>query len=50
MSFIGSDCIVTDFGVDSAFQVGLAGVLNMGFLGVFAGKDFTVTLGNLDFD
>ena len=34
----------------SASGVGLAGVLNMGFLNVFAGEDFPVTLGNLDFD
>ena len=50
ISSIGVDCIVTDFGVICALGVGLAGVLNMGFLGVFAGEDFPVTLGNLDFD
>ena len=50
MASIGSDCIVTGFGVVSAFGVGLTAVLNMGFLGVFAGEDFPVTLGNLDFD
>ena len=50
MSCIYSDCIVTDFGVVSAFGVDLAGVLCIYFLGVFVGKDFPVTLGNLDFN
>ena len=50
ISSINSDCIVIDFGVVSAFGIGLAGVLSMGFLGVFVGEDFPVTLGNLDFD
>ena len=48
MASVGSDCI--DTGVVSAFGVGLTGVLSMGFLGVFVGEDFSVTLGNLDFD
>ena len=35
MSFTVSDCVPTDFGVASTFEVGLAGIFKMGFLGVF---------------
>ena len=49
MSFTVSDCILTDFGVVITFGVGLAGIFKMGFLGVFIGDNFPVTLGNLDF-
>ena len=50
MSFTVSDYILTDFGVVSVLGVGLAGVISIGFLGVFIEDDFPVTLGNLDFD
>ena len=49
-SFVISDCILTDFGVANLLGVSLAGVCNIGFLIVFIGDDFPVTLGNLDFD
>ena len=49
-SFVVSDCILTDFGVANLLGVGLAGVCNIGFLIVFIGEGFPVTLGNLDFD
>ena len=49
-SFEVSDCILTNFGVANLLGVGLAGVCNIGFLIVFIGDDFPVTLGDLDFD
>ena len=49
-SFIISDYILTDFGVANLLGVSLAGVCNIGFLIVFIGDDFPITLGNLDFD
>ena len=49
-SFVISDCILTDFHVANLLGVSLAGVCNIGFLIVFIGDDFPVTLGNLDFD
>ena len=49
-SFLVSDCNLTDFGVANLLGVSLAGVCNIGFLIVFIGDDFPVTLGNLDFD
>ena len=49
-SLATSDCILTDLGVATLLGVCLAGVCNMGFLIIFSGDDFPVTLGNLDFD
>ena len=49
-SFVISDCILTEFGVANLLGVSLADVCNIGFLIVFIGEDFPVTLGNLDFD
>ena len=45
-----SDCILTDLGVANLLGVCLDGVCNMGFLIIFSGDDFPITLDNLDFD
>ena len=50
ISLVTSDCILTDFGVATLLGVCLAGVCNIGFLTVFSGDDFPVTLSNLNFD
>ena len=50
ISLITSGCILTDLGVANLLGVCLDGVCNMGFLIIFSGDDFPVTLGNLDLD
>ena len=50
ISLTTSDCILTDLGVANLLGVCLDGVCNMGFLTIFSGDYFPVTLGNLEFD
>ena len=50
ISLTTSDCSLTDLGVANLLGVCLNGVCDMGFLIIFSGDDFPVTLGNLNFD